>query len=157
MNTFLANLILALVWTAVTGSFSFANFVFGFLLAAFGIYLVREQTGAEPYFLRLFRVVRLIILFIKELVKSASKVAITVLSPNMELKPGFVAYELKVTSDMEITLLANLITLTPGTLSVDVSEDRRLLFIHALDCSDPDGIRADIETGFERAIMEAFR
>jgi len=157
MSTFLVNLILALLWTAVTGSFSFANMVFGFLLAAFIIYLVREQTGARSYFVHAARILSLVILFIKELVKSAYKVALTVLKPNMELKPGFISYELKVTSDMEITLLANLITLTPGTLSVDVSEDRKLLFIHALDCSDPAAIRADIENGFERAILEAFR
>jgi len=157
MSTFLINLILALLWTAVTGSFSFANFVLGFLLAAFAIYLVREQTGAQSYFMRVKRILSLAILFIKELVKSAYKVALTVLKPNMELKPGFISYELKVTSDMEITLLANLITLTPGTLSVDVSEDRKLLFIHALDCSDAEAIRADIENGFERAILEAFR
>lgn len=157
MSTFLVNLILALLWTAVTGSFSLANLVFGFLLAAFAIYLVREQTGAKSYINRLVLITRLILLFIKELVKSAYKVALTVLSPTMELKPGFIAYELKVTSDMEITLLANLITLTPGTLSVDVSDDRKLLFIHALDCGDPDAIRADIESGFERAIMEAFQ
>src|SRR5690606_37556467 len=93
MSTFLVNLILALLWTAVTGSFSLANLVFGFLLAAFAIYLVREQTGAKSYINRLVLITRLILLFIKELVKSAYKVALTVLSPTMELKPGFIAYE----------------------------------------------------------------
>ena len=52
---------------------------------------------------------------------------------------------------------ANSITLTPGTLSVDVSEDRRFLYVHAIDCSDPDQTRFDIATGFERKILEAFR
>ena len=45
---------------------------------------------------------------------------------------------LRVDRDFEITLLANLITLTPGTLSVDVSDDRKTLFVHAIDCSDPE-------------------
>ena len=80
-----------------------------------------------------------------------------VLSPNMNLKPGIFAYRLKVDRDFEITLLANLITLTPGTLSVDVSEDRQYLYIHAIDCSDPDATRKDISDGFERRILEAFR
>lgn len=157
MSTFLVNLILALIWTAVTGSFSFANFVFGFLLAALVIYLIRSETNAEHYFIRTWRILGLAWLFIVELIKSAVKVAITVMSPNMDLKPGFITYPLRVDRDLEITLLANLITLTPGTLSVDVSEDRKLLFIHALDCSDPQGIRADIANGFERRILEAFR
>ena len=59
-------------------------------------------------------------------------------------------------SDVEITLLANMITLTPGTLSVDVSDDRSTLYVHALECSDADGIRRDIANGFERKIREAF-
>jgi multicomponent Na+:H+ antiporter subunit E len=59
--------------------------------------------------------------------------------------------------DFEITLLANLITLTPGTLSVDVSDDRRLLFVHAIDCPDADKAVRDIRDGFERKILEAFR
>jgi multicomponent Na+:H+ antiporter subunit E len=157
MSTFLVNLILALIWTAITGSFSFANLVFGFVLAAFAIYLVRSETRAQHYFSRTWRILSLAWLFIVELVKSAVKVAITVMSPNMELKPGFITYPLKVDRDLEITLLANLITLTPGTLSVDVSEDRKQLFIHALDCSDPESIRDDIANGFERRILEAFR
>ena len=72
-------------------------------------------------------------------------------------KPGIFAYPLKVDRDFEITLLANLITLTPGTLSVDVSDDRRLLFVHAIDCSDADKAVRDIRDGFERKILEAFR
>ena len=80
-----------------------------------------------------------------------------VMSPRMEVKPGIFAYPLRVNRDFEITLLANLITLTPGTLSVDVSDDRRILYVHAIDCSDPDRLRQDIAAGFERKIMEAFR
>ena len=59
-------------------------------------------------------------------------------------------------SDFEITLLANLITLTPGTLSVDVSEDRRMLFVHAIDCSDVESAIRDIKEGFENKIIRAF-
>jgi len=157
MNMFLTNLILALIWTAVTGSFSLANFVLGFALAAFVLYLIPSESDSKHYFTRIMRIFLLACLFIKELINSAVEVATTVLSPKMDLKPGFIAYELKVDRDLEITLLANLITLTPGTLSVDVSEDRKFLFIHALDCSDPDGIRNDIANGFERRILEAFR
>jgi multicomponent Na+:H+ antiporter subunit E len=84
-------------------------------------------------------------------------VAVIVLSPRMDLKPGIIAYPLKVDRDFEITILANLITLTPGTLSVDVSDDRRILYVHAMDASDPEATKRDIAEGFERKIMEAFR
>ena len=157
MSLFLVNVLLALTWSAVSGSFSFLNFAFGFVLAIFALSLIREQVGSTGYFSRARRVISLLLLFVYELVLSAWKVAVLVLSPRMDLKPGILAYPLRVDRDFEITILANLITLTPGTLSVDVSEDRRILYVHALDASDPDATRRDIAEGFERKIMEAFR
>jgi multicomponent Na+:H+ antiporter subunit E len=149
--------LLALVWTAMTGSFSLLNIAFGLLLGSVMLFLLREQTGARASSFHVWRVLLLLALFVKELVLSALRVAKLVMSPTMVLKPGIFAYALKVDRDFEITLLANLITLTPGTLSVDISEDRRFLFVHAIDCSDPDQARREIEYGFERRIMEAFR
>jgi multicomponent Na+:H+ antiporter subunit E len=157
MSLLLVNVLLALVWTAVSGSFSFLNFAFGFVLAIFALSLIREQVGSVGYFSRARRVISLFLLFIYELVLSAWRVAVIVLSPRMDLKPGIIAYPLKVDRDFEITILANLITLTPGTLSVDVSDDRRILYVHAMDASDPEATKRDIAEGFERKIMEAFR
>ena len=154
---FLINIVLALTWTVVTGSFTFLNLVFGFVLGAASLYLIRREIGTVGYFGRLGRITSLFLLFLKELLMSAWRVAAMVLSRDMDLTPGIFAYRLKVDRDFEITLLANLITLTPGTLSVDVSEDRSTLYVHAIDCSDPDGARADIANGFERKILEAFR
>jgi multicomponent Na+:H+ antiporter subunit E len=131
--------------------------IFGFVLSAAALSLIREQVGSVGYFSKIGRILSLLILFLYELVMSAVRVAILVVKPNMNLKPGIFAYQLQVDRDHEITLLANLITLTPGTLSVDVSEDRSTLYIHALDCSDVDKIRKDIAEGFERKILEAFR
>ena len=74
------------------------------------------------------------------------------------MKPGIIAFPLTVDRDFEITLLANLITLTPGTLSVDVSEDRRTLYRPLRStASTRSRTRRDIANGFERRIMEAFR
>lgn len=157
MNLYLANILMALAWAAVTGSFSPINLIFGFALGAVALSLIREQVGSVGYFSRARRVVSLMALFVYELVLSSVRVAIMVLNPKMNLKPGIFAYPLKVDRDFEITLLANLITLTPGTLSVDVSDDRRTLYIHTVDCTDPDGLREDIADGFERRILEAFR
>lgn len=157
MNLYLVNVLMALVWAAVTGSFSLVNVIFGFALGALALSLIREQVGSVGYFSRARRVLSLMVLFIYELVLSSVRVAAIVLRPGMNLKPGIFAYPLKVDRDFEITLLANLITLTPGTLSVDVSDDRKMLYVHALDCSDPDQTRQDIADGFERKIMEAFR
>lgn len=151
------NLILALLWVAVSGSATFLNFLFGFIVSALAIGLIREQAEGVSYLRRVRLVLSLTMLFFKELALSAWKVAILVTRRDMDLKPGIFAFPLKVDRDFEITLLANLITLTPGTLSVDVSDDRRFLYVHAIDCSDPEGAKRDIAEGFERKIMEAFR
>ena len=157
MTLFLANILLAFAWGAMTGSFDILNLTFGFVLGAFCLALIREQLGTDGYFGRGYRVIGLIWLFLKELVKSAVKVAITVLTPRLDLKPGIIAYPLTVERDIEITLLANLITLTPGTLSIDVSEDRKTLYVHCIDVPDVDAAIADIRDGFERRIREVFR
>ncbi|WP_426123500.1 Na+/H+ antiporter subunit E [Pararhizobium sp. PWRC1-1] len=155
--TFLAvNLLLMLTWTAVSGSFTVHNLLLGFAVGALSIWLVREQFAVARHRVRPVKLLLLVALFFKELSLSAIKVAILVVRPNMRLRPGIFAFPLSLTRDFEITLLANLITLTPGTLSVDVSEDRRTLYVHALDCHDPAAEKRAISNGFERRIREAF-
>lgn len=151
------NVMLAIAWGAMTGSFSPLNIVFGFCVAALALSLIREQVGSVSYFHRLFRAARLALVFLVELVKSSVNVAILVLRPRPKLAPAIVAYPLTVDRDFEITLLANLITLTPGTLSVDVSDDRKTLFIHCIDAPDTSSVIEDIRTSFERRILETFR
>ncbi|MCY1664218.1 Na+/H+ antiporter subunit E [Rhizobium sp. SL86] len=157
MTAFTMNVLFAVIWVAVSGSATFLNFLFGFLVSAFAIGLIREQAQGVSYLGRIGRILSLTVLFFKELALSAWKVAVLVTRPKLDVKPGIFAFPLTVDRDFEITLLANLITLTPGTLSVDVSEDRTLLYVHAIDCSDVEGTKRDIAEGFERKIMEAFR
>jgi multicomponent Na+:H+ antiporter subunit E len=155
---FLVNVLLAVAWVLVTGGFSLLNGVFGFVLGLGALSLIREQIGTIGYVRRVRRIASLALLFLYELVMSAIRVFRLVLTPDLsKLEPGFIAYPLTVDRDFEISLLANLITLTPGTLSVDVSDNRRTLYIHAIHVPDPEALKKDIATGFERKIMEAFR
>ena len=156
MKLSLFNLVLALIWVMVSGSFTLVNLLFGYVLGALVLYLIREEVGTVGYMGRAGRITSLFALFVYELLLSAWRMVKIVLSPKLDLKPGIFAYPLKVTTDFQITLLANMITLTPGTLSVDVSEDRSTLYVHAIDCSDPETARADIAGGFETKIIEAF-
>mgnify|MGYP000855137459 CR=1 FL=1 len=157
MRFLLANVVLAAAWAAVTGSFTVVNLAFGFALGTLSLVLVRGETQPAGFTVRVGKVFPLAALFVKELALSAWRVAVLVARPRMRLRPGIFAFPLTVDRDFEIALLANLITLTPGTLSVDVSPDRRFLYVHALDCSDPAAARRDIAQGFERRILEAFR
>jgi multicomponent Na+:H+ antiporter subunit E len=157
MTLLLINVLLALAWTAVTGSFTLMNLTFGFVMGALALYMIRGEVGALGYVDRTVKLLSLAWSFVWELIVASFRVAIIVLRPRMGIQPGIFVYPLTVDRDFEITLLSSLITLTPGTLSVDVSEDRRFLYIHTLDSSDPDAIVRDIRQSFEQKILEAFR
>lgn len=156
MATITINVFLALAWAAITGSFSILNLLFGFVLAGLSLSLIRDELGSFSHFRRFGRAILLAITFVVELIKSSVNVAIIVLAPSRQLTPAIIAYPLTVTSDAEITLLANMITLTPGTLSMDVSEDRKTLYVHSIDAPDPDAVISDIRDNFERQILRVF-
>lgn len=150
---------LSIVWAAVTGSFTVLNLLLGAFVGAIAALFIRDRIGRPHLASRFGRILSLALLFIAELALAAWRVAILVISPNMHkrLAPSIIAYPLTVTRDVEITLLANLITLTPGTLSVDVSEDRSVLYIHVLEMHDRDEVIASIKNGFEARIIEVFQ
>ena len=156
MRIFTLHIILSLAWAAIAGNFSILNIFVGFMFGLLAIWLVREQLGAGLYFRKSRKIISLMFLFLYELVLSTIKVAFLVLKPKLDFEPGIIAYPLTVKSDSEITLLANLITLTPGTLSVDVSDDKKTLYVHAIDATDPEAIIADISSGFEQKVIEVF-
>lgn len=149
--------VLAVAWSAVNGSFSVVNILFGFALGALTLSLVRPDLNLQGTTVRPLRLLSLIGLFLVELIKSGIRVAKILMRRDLDLKPGMVAYPLADLRDFEITLLANLITLTPGTLSVDVSDDRRLLYVHCVDMPDAQAVIDDIRGGFETKILETFR
>lgn len=152
MNLLLLNLLLALLWAAITGSISLMSLGTGFLLGFVVLALVGRALGDARYLGRFRRGVVLGLFFIWELIISSFRVAWDVVTPRPLMQPAIIAVPLDVTSDAEITLLANLISLTPGTLSLDVSEDRKTLFVHGMHVDDPDALRASIKQDFERRV-----
>lgn len=150
--------ILALVWAAVTGSFTLLNLLLGGAVSTLAVMFIRDRVDRPHLLGRLGRIISLAALFFYELALSAWRVAILVCSPNMhkKIRPAIFAYPLTVQSDQEITLLANLVTLTPGTLSMDVSDDRKHIYVHILDYGDEEETIAGIRNGFEARIMEVF-
>ena len=103
------------------------------------------------------KLLALAVLFARELIVSAVRVAWLAVQPRLNIRPAVVAYPLTVASDGEIALLANLITLTPGTLSIDVSDDRKWLSIHCLDSPGDEQVIDTIAGGFETRVMQVFR
>jgi multicomponent Na+:H+ antiporter subunit E len=151
------NVFLALVWAASAGSIDLPHLAAGFVFAYLVLWLVRPALGETSYFRKLPQALAFAAFLAMELFLSNLRVAADVLSPRPRRRPGVVAVPLDATEDVEITLLANLVTLTPGTLSLDVSEDRRTLYVHGMFVDDPESFRRDIKEGFERRVLELMR
>lgn len=156
MNIFLLNVLLALAWMSLTGELSVSNFFFGFILSYGLLWLWRGTLGSSSYFSKVFRFIGFILYFLTELLIANIRVAIEVLTPTLRIKPAIVAIPLSLESDAEITLLANLITLTPGTLSLDVSDDKKTLYVHTMYMNDPESFRRSIKEGFEKRVRGLF-
>lgn len=101
---------------------------------------------------RIAAAIDLVLFFLIELAASSLRVAWDVATPRKHRSPGIVAVPLDVETDAQITVLALLITLTPGTLSLDVSTDRRVLYVHSMFASTPERVRDSVKQGFERRI-----
>lgn len=157
MSGLLWNVLLALVWGAITGTFTPPNLLLGFVLGFIILLFARRVAGSPIYAGKLVQVIALAGYFLWELFLANLRVAFDVITPRARMRPGVIAIPLDVTTDTEITVLANLISLTPGTLSLDVSADRRTLYIHAMYLDDVEEVRRRIKTGFERRLMAVMR
>lgn len=157
MNLFLMNILLAIAWGALTGEFYPANLFLGFLLGFLLLWIIFRKQNGQGYFYRVPKIFEFALFFIGELVKANLRVAKSVLTPRLRIHPGVIAVPLDLNTGVEITLLTNLITLTPGSLSLDVSTDHRVLFVHTMDFTDADEFRKQIKEGFERRVIEIMR
>lgn len=151
-------LLLAIMWGAITGTFSGLNLLLGAAIGSIAVWLLRGSLAPPRALRKLRQICALALLFLYELAVSALRVASLVLRPNLRdvLRPAIIAFPLTVKSDAEITLLANMITLTPGTLSVDVSDDRGHLYVHVLTLTTREALIAELAGGFEARIREIF-
>ncbi len=154
MNVFFINLLLAFIWAFLTGSFLFSTVIEGFIIGYAVLWLGRPLYDTSSYLRKLRQVVSFLFFFMRELIVATARVAYLVVKPTINIQPGIVAVPLDIKSDAEIARLASLITLTPGTLTLDVSHDRRMMYVHAIHVEDADAFRREIKLGFERRVGE---
>jgi multicomponent Na+:H+ antiporter subunit E len=151
------NIFLAFAWAALTAEFHPPNLAVGFLIGYLILFFSQPIVGRSNYFRKVWQVVEFGLYFVWEMIRASVRVAHDVLTPTIHSRPGVVAVPLDARTDEEITLLANLITLTPGTVTLDVSEDRRVLYVHGMFIDDLDSFRREIKDGLERRLLEAMR
>lgn len=153
----LLNIVLAFLWMFIKVAHDPISFIKGYLFGILVIFVLRRYFNSRFYLFRVWSFIKLTILFFKELLLSNIAIIKIVLKPKLDMRPGIFALQTDLTEDWQITLLSSLITLTPGTLVIDVSEDNKTLFIHAMDIGEVEDEINSIKNSFERAILEVSR
>lgn len=139
----------------LTGAFTLVSLLPGFVIGFAALWAVQPLTGASACHARVFAWIRLVVMFLYELIVSSVAVAWDVITPRHRARPAIIDLPLDVQSDAGILLLTNLASPTPGTLSLDVSEDRAILKVHAMFADDPEALRRAIKSGMERWVIDA--
>jgi len=150
----LLTLALTLVWIFLVNEPGLGNILLGAFL---GVVIPRLTAGFWPEHPRLRRPFLLggyVLRALGDIVVANVQVARLVLGPVGALRPAFIEIPLELNDDFAITLLANTVSLTPGTVSAEVSADRRTLLVHALDTEDPDALAAQIKTRYQAPLKE---
>ncbi|AEH60892.1 multisubunit sodium/proton antiporter, MrpE subunit (2.A.63.1) [Methanosalsum zhilinae DSM 4017] len=150
------------LWCGVHGIVDLSNFLFGMFLGFFvivalkSLYNFDEEISFISVLARIPSKIKFGMVLVIEILKANIILAKIVLSPKLNIKPGTIEYPLDVKSDTGITVIANTISLTPGTITLDVSEDRSMLYIHTINVEDPDEMRENIKNKLEKYVVEAF-
>ncbi len=154
MQLLVINLLLGFLWTVFFQTGSIFDFVVGFVVGFILLSLSDRRYGRQG-----MRIVGFGLLLSWEVFRSNLILAWYVIQPKLKLNPGIVAIPLDAETDLEITILATVITLTPGTISIDLGQKdgQRVLYVHNLLMSTPEAMRSAIKGGFERRILEITR
>lgn len=151
---FVLNILLGLAWMVLIGGYSPSDFFHGVLLGYSLLWLVRDALPPSRYFLKVPQAIGLLLFFMWELLRANLKVAYEVITPRNFMVPGIVAVPIDLESDAAITLFTSMITLTPGTLSLDVSTDRSVVYVHTMYVHDGAEFQRELKEGLERRIKE---
>lgn len=156
MAQFFTNITIALTWMFLQDRLTVNHFALGYLIGLAIVFVGSRRTGVTFYLKRPIAAVKLFVVFLYVLVTSCVRVSYVILHPTLQVTPGIVAIPLDVKTDAQITLFASLITVPPGTLSVDVSPDREYLYVHVLELNDPQVAINSLKRTLEYRILEVF-
>ncbi|MBS4059347.1 MAG: Na+/H+ antiporter subunit E [Bacteroidetes bacterium] len=159
MKHLLENLFLAFIWLTLTMKFELVNFIFGFAAGFLVLWFVnRKKTDEYRYIHFMPRLLSFLLLFTKEVIKGSIRIGYDIVTPHHYMHPGIIAVPLDAKTDLEITLLANSITLTPGTTSIALSDDRAYLYVYNVYLEEDVQKSIDeIKNGLEKKLLEVLR
>ncbi|MDA0961645.1 MAG: Na+/H+ antiporter subunit E [Proteobacteria bacterium] len=161
MNRFfphpILSLVLVLVWLLLVNTVTLNAIVFGAILGFMLPLVIRAYWPGIPRLRKPVAVAAYVLIVLLDIVKANVQVALIVLfKPSAQLRPAWIRVPLEVTRPEAITLLAGTITMTPGTVSCDMTADGHALLVHCLHAPDPDAVRDDIKHRYERRLKEIF-
>ncbi|ANS90216.1 Na+/H+ antiporter subunit E [Staphylococcus pseudintermedius] len=148
------NLFLAIFWLFVSDSYTMNAFVLGYLFALLLVFLMRKLLPGRFYVITLYKVIKLVFVFLLELIKANIDVLGIILQPRIKNESAFFVYETDLEHPWQVALLSNLITLTPGTVVIGVNDDMKRLYIHCLNFSTKEEEVAGIKGSLEKAVRE---
>ncbi len=150
-------ILLAVVWILLQNELSAGMVVFGLILGIVIPILTARWWTDRPQGIRPLRMLTYVLLVLWDIIVANVQVAWIILTKsNDSMKPAWVVIPLDLKEPEAISILAGTITLTPGTVSADLSDCGRYLLVHALDADDPDAVRDEIKDRYERRLKEIF-
>lgn len=155
----LLNILIAFLWMLLMDEdeLKFSTFFAGYLVGIGIIFIMHRFFGTRFYLRRLSAAIKLLFIFISELTQSSILVLKQILSPKLKIRPGIFRYETVLRSDLEITMISLLLTLTPGSVVMEVMPEGNVLYVHAMDVENERGAILSQLKNFEKAIMEVTR
>ncbi|MEG3072076.1 MAG: Na+/H+ antiporter subunit E [Peptococcaceae bacterium] len=153
----LINLFIGFLWMFFQDDWSYISFFSGYLLGLAILFVFHRFISTKYYLFTIHAIVQLILIFIYELFTSSILVIGKTVKPKINIKPGIFALETSLQGDAEVTMLSLLITLTPGSVVVEVSPDNKVLYIHAMDIPELSDAVLRSKTKFEKAIKRVTR
>lgn len=145
---------LTLLWLLLVNTVTIGHLLLGALLGIAVSSATRAFWRQRPRLRRPWGLLRFVARVLGDILIANLQVARLVLGPTERLRPAFIEIPLELTDETAIVLLAEVISLTPGTLSADIGTDRRYLFVHTLDTRDPGALVAEIKARYEAPLKE---
>jgi len=153
MKALFLNLLLALTWCAASGALTTQNFALGFIVGFAILSVQTEISRGGKYRKKLWHLLVFVLFFVREVLMGSLDVAWAVIWPYRRIRPGIVALPLSARTTIQRTLLVNAMTLTPGTMSVELSADGKTLYVHVMDMENADEVRREFKHGLEAHLL----
>lgn len=151
------SLLLFVVWLLLNNTIAPGHLVLATFLAIAIPLITSGMQDPQPSFRKPFAIVRYVFRVIGDIIAANFEVAFLVIGPNKRLKPAFVAIPIEIQHELPITILASTVSLTPGTVSAEISEDKKWLYVHVLNLTNKEALIESVKQRYERPLKEIFQ